>query len=115
MLLKLDMSHWQIVFRYEAYQELVLLAATGAIAVSYGSPEGAPVRLVDSWEVNGPGAGGWGWAVVGRKAGRRDGWGGEAADWLAVYKDATNDQFDGRSSTSCGGRFILLALDTGLP
>ncbi|KAL4443548.1 hypothetical protein ABPG75_011285 [Micractinium tetrahymenae] len=56
---ELDLSHWQVVWRYSAYQSLRLERTEGAIALSVGSPAGAPVRLVDTFSSDGvPGAGG---------------------------------------------------------
>lgn len=50
---QLDLSHWQVVWRYSAYQHTRLVRSEGAIALSSGSPAGAPVRLVDTFSSDG--------------------------------------------------------------
>ncbi len=50
---QIDMSHWQVVWRYEDYQRVRLSSAEGAIALTPGSPGGAPVRLVDTFSSDG--------------------------------------------------------------
>ncbi|PSC72410.1 Serine threonine-kinase CTR1 [Micractinium conductrix] len=56
---ELELSHWQVVWRFADFQHTVLEAASGAIALSLGSPAGAPVRLVDTFTSDGvPGGGG---------------------------------------------------------
>lgn len=47
------MSHWQLVWTYDSYQNIIMSGAEGAIALTGGSPGGAPVRLVDSFTTNG--------------------------------------------------------------
>lgn len=50
---QLDLVHWQIVWRYSDYRTVGLLRTQGAIALSLGSPSGAPVRLVDTFTSDG--------------------------------------------------------------
>ena len=59
--LQLDLSHWQVVWRFADFQHTVLEAASGAIALSLGSPAGAPVRLVDTFTSDGVPGGVLGW------------------------------------------------------
>ena len=47
------MSHWQLVWTYDSFQNIILAGAEGAISLTGGSPGGAPVRLVDSFTTNG--------------------------------------------------------------
>ncbi len=51
--LQLDLAHWQIVWRFSDYRTVGLLRTQGAIALSLGSPSGAPVRLVDTFTSDG--------------------------------------------------------------
>ncbi|KAL4447333.1 hypothetical protein ABPG77_007366 [Micractinium sp. CCAP 211/92] len=57
---QLDLSHWQVVWRYSDYQATRLGRVEGAIALSVGSPAGALVRLVDTFSSDGvPGGAGF--------------------------------------------------------
>ena len=47
------MGHWQVVYRYTDYRRVKLIATDGAIALTYGTDTGAPVRLVDSFNSDG--------------------------------------------------------------
>jgi hypothetical protein len=47
--MQLDLSHWQIVWRYSDYRHVLLQRVDGAIQLSTGSASGAPVRLVDTF------------------------------------------------------------------
>lgn len=60
---ELDLTRWQLVYRYQDAARLRLAAAEGAIPVSYGSAAGAPVRVVDDWTVDVP-AGGGSWSFL---------------------------------------------------
>ncbi|GAB4813021.1 hypothetical protein N2152v2_000067 [Parachlorella kessleri] len=56
---EMDMTHWQVVWRYADYEHLRLGSAQGAIVLTAGSPAGGPVRVVDTYTSDGiPSSGG---------------------------------------------------------
>lgn len=58
---EVSMSHWQLVWTYDTFSHVLLSTTDGAIALTAGSPGGAPVRLVDTFTTDGIAPGGlWG-------------------------------------------------------
>lgn len=71
---ELDLLHWQVVWRFADFRHVVLSRADGAIQLSPGSPSGAPVRLVDTFQNDGiPGGGRRGLWGAGAASGRAGG------------------------------------------
>uniref|UniRef100_A0A1D1ZNS8 Protein kinase domain-containing protein n=1 Tax=Auxenochlorella protothecoides TaxID=3075 RepID=A0A1D1ZNS8_AUXPR len=65
---EVSMSHWQLVWTYDTFSHVLLSTTDGAIALTAGSPGGAPVRLVDTFTTDGiaPGGGAYAFLTVGQ-------------------------------------------------